>query len=111
MQKAKEKAAAPSEAERDGPLLDLSDSAVKRMIKTAKARGYVTYDEPLSVDHILNRMEEVANVLPDPLVIVFYHPFMHNAEGREDDLERLVDGVARLNYRFVSACAELAAAR
>ena len=73
--------------------------------------GYVTYDEPLSVDHILNRMEEVANVLPDPLVIVFYHPFMHNAEGREDDLERLVDGVARLNYRFVSACAELAAAR
>ncbi len=31
--------------ERDGPLLDLSDAAVKRLIKTAKARGYVTYDE------------------------------------------------------------------
>jgi RNA polymerase primary sigma factor len=29
----------------DGPLLDLSDAAVKRMIKLAKKRGYVTYDE------------------------------------------------------------------
>src|SRR6476661_10469898 len=27
------------------PLLDLSDAAVKRMIKLAKKRGYVTYDE------------------------------------------------------------------
>ncbi|KAB2917962.1 MAG: RNA polymerase sigma factor RpoD, partial [Hyphomicrobiaceae bacterium] len=31
--------------EKDSPLLDLSDAAVKRFIKTAKARGYVTYDE------------------------------------------------------------------
>ncbi len=29
----------------DGPLLDLSDAAVKRMIKLAKKRGFVTYDE------------------------------------------------------------------
>ena len=29
----------------DGPLLDLSDAAVKRMIKVAKKRGFVTYDE------------------------------------------------------------------
>ncbi|OKL45624.1 RNA polymerase sigma factor RpoD [Pseudovibrio exalbescens] len=29
----------------DGPLLDLSVAAVKKMIKTAKKRGYVTYDE------------------------------------------------------------------
>ncbi|MGQ7792964.1 RNA polymerase sigma factor RpoD [Faunimonas sp. B44] len=29
----------------DGPLLDLSDAAVKRMIKEAKKRGYVTVDE------------------------------------------------------------------
>ncbi len=31
--------------ERDSPLLDLSDQAVKKLLKTAKARGYVTYDE------------------------------------------------------------------
>jgi RNA polymerase primary sigma factor len=29
----------------DSPLLDLSDQAVKKMIKAAKARGFITYDE------------------------------------------------------------------
>ena len=29
----------------DNPLLDMSDQAVKRMIKTAKERGFVTYEE------------------------------------------------------------------
>ncbi len=38
----------PAEAP-DGPLLDLSDAAVKKMIKAAKKRGYVTYDELNSV--------------------------------------------------------------
>ncbi len=33
----------------DGPLLDLSDDAVKKMIKAAKKRGYVTMDELNSV--------------------------------------------------------------
>jgi len=35
---------APAEAP-DGPLLDLSDAGVKKMIKTAKKRGYVTIEE------------------------------------------------------------------
>ena len=33
------------EATTDSPLLDLSDAAVKRMIKLAKRRGFVTHDE------------------------------------------------------------------
>ena len=33
------------ETERDSPLLDLSDQKVKRFLKAAKARGYVTYEE------------------------------------------------------------------
>ncbi len=33
------------EAGQDSPLLDMTDAAVKRMLKTAKARGYVTLDE------------------------------------------------------------------
>ena len=37
---------APEAAEnQDGPLLDMSDAAVKKMIKAAKSRGFVTYDE------------------------------------------------------------------
>jgi RNA polymerase primary sigma factor len=35
---------APAETQ-DGPLLDLTDSSVKAMIKAAKKRGYVTHDE------------------------------------------------------------------
>jgi len=35
----------PATETSDGPLLDLSDAAVKRMIKLAKKRGYVTYEE------------------------------------------------------------------
>jgi RNA polymerase primary sigma factor len=45
-QKSEEQATATAETpERDGPVLDLSDQSVKRLIKSAKARGYVTYDE------------------------------------------------------------------
>ncbi|MEM1287717.1 MAG: RNA polymerase sigma factor RpoD [Pseudomonadota bacterium] len=33
----------------DGPLLDLNNAAVKKMIKAAKKRGFVTYDELNSV--------------------------------------------------------------
>jgi len=36
-------------AERDSPLLDLSDQAVKRLLKTAKARGYVTLDGEMDI--------------------------------------------------------------
>ncbi|HTV68642.1 MAG TPA: RNA polymerase sigma factor RpoD [Rhizobiaceae bacterium] len=44
--KAKEKEEeAEREATTDGPLLDLSDDAVKKMIKAAKKRGYVTYSD------------------------------------------------------------------
>ncbi|MEO0543343.1 MAG: RNA polymerase sigma factor RpoD [Pseudomonadota bacterium] len=34
-----------NEATADGPLLDLSDDSVKKLIKAAKKRGYVTMDE------------------------------------------------------------------
>ena len=33
----------------DSPLLDLSDAAVKKLIRTAKKRGYVTHDQINSV--------------------------------------------------------------
>jgi RNA polymerase primary sigma factor len=39
----------PEAQTHDGPLLDLSDAAVKKMIKEAKKRGYVTVDELNSV--------------------------------------------------------------
>ncbi len=48
MAKTAEQAEAPEaapEVAQDGPLLDMSDAAVKKMIKAAKSRGFVTYDE------------------------------------------------------------------
>ncbi|WP_425105533.1 RNA polymerase sigma factor region1.1 domain-containing protein, partial [Ancylobacter sp.] len=47
---AKQAAEATEAPEKDGdtpdsPLLDLSDAGVRKMIKLAKKRGYVTYDE------------------------------------------------------------------
>ncbi|MDP3897415.1 MAG: RNA polymerase sigma factor RpoD, partial [Mesorhizobium sp.] len=45
----KEEAEPEREGAPDGPLLDLSDDAVKKMIKAAKKRGYVTMDELNSV--------------------------------------------------------------
>ena len=40
--KEKEEAETEREGATDSPLLDLSDDAVKKMIKAAKKRGYVT---------------------------------------------------------------------
>ena len=38
-----------SETPPDSPLLGLSDAAVKKLIRTAKKRGYVTHDQINSV--------------------------------------------------------------
>ncbi|CAA2140224.1 RNA polymerase sigma factor RpoD [Hyphomicrobium sp. ghe19] len=49
VQKTEDKDQAADTPERDSPLLDLSDQAVKRLLKTAKAKGYVTLDQLNSV--------------------------------------------------------------
>lgn len=53
----------------DSPILDLTDSSVKRMIKTAKQRGYVTYDELNEVmpsDEVSSeKIEDVMSMLSD----------------------------------------------
>src|SRR5262245_54478942 len=38
-----------TEGSPDYPLLDLSDAVVKRLVRTAKKRGYVTHDQVSSV--------------------------------------------------------------
>ena len=42
-----------------GPMLDMSQAAVKKMIATAKARGYITYDE---LNEVLPPEQGLANV-------------------------------------------------
>ncbi|WP_288585661.1 RNA polymerase sigma factor RpoD [uncultured Methylobacterium sp.] len=55
--------AAP-EQQTDGPLLDLTDASVKRMIKLAKKRGYVTYDE---LNEVLPQEEFTSEQIEDVL--------------------------------------------
>ncbi len=51
----------------DGPLLDLSDAAVKRMIKVAKKRGYVTYEE---LNEVLPSEEVTSEQIEDTLAML-----------------------------------------
>ena len=51
----------------DGPLLDLSDAAVKKMIKTAKKRGYVTYDE---LNEVLPSNEVTSEQIEDTMAML-----------------------------------------
>ena len=46
----------------DSPLLDLSDAAVKKLIRTAKKRGYVTHDQINSLSEEVNS-EQIEDVL------------------------------------------------
>jgi len=58
-----------AEAAPDGPLLDLSDDAVKKMIKAAKKRGFVTMDKlnsMLSSDDVTSdQVEDLMAMLND----------------------------------------------
>ncbi|WP_349357749.1 RNA polymerase sigma factor RpoD [Stappia sp.] len=51
----------------DGPLLDLSDAAVKRMIKLAKKRGYVTYEE---LNEVLPSEEVTSEQIEDTMAML-----------------------------------------
>ena len=62
-----EEAPEPVAETTDGPLLDLSDAAVKRMIKAAKKRGYVTYDE---LNEVLPSEEVTSEQIEDTMAML-----------------------------------------
>ena len=71
----------------DGPLLDLSDAAVKKMIKVAKKRGYVTYDELNSVlpseEVASEQIEDIMAMLSDMGINVVEDDEVEEAEETE----------------------------
>ena len=80
----------------DGPLLDLSDDAVKKMIKAAKKRGYVTMDELNSVlpseEVTSEQIEDTMSMLSDMGINVIEDEDAEEAaqgedEGGDDDNE------------------------
>ncbi|MGE0628633.1 MAG: RNA polymerase sigma factor RpoD [Hyphomicrobiaceae bacterium] len=82
-QKTEEQASSQTEApERDGPILDLSDQAVKKLIKSGKSRGYVTYDE---LNAVLPSEEFSSEQIED--VMAMFSEMGVNVVEQEDDEE------------------------
>jgi RNA polymerase primary sigma factor len=75
----------------DSPLLDLSDAAVKKMIKGAKKRGYVTYDQLNGVmpseEVTSEKIEDVLSMLNDMGINVIESEEAEDADEDEDDEE------------------------
>jgi RNA polymerase primary sigma factor len=82
-----------AETQTDSPLLDLTDAAVKRMIKLAKKRGYVTYDELNEVlpseEFTSEQIEDVLAQLNEMGINVIESEDVDdaNSEGGDDDEE------------------------
>jgi len=57
----------PETTQGDGPLLDLTDAAVKKFIKQAKARGYVTMDE---LNKVMPSEEVTSEAIEDTLAML-----------------------------------------
>jgi RNA polymerase primary sigma factor len=68
--KENEEAETEREGTQDGPLLDLSDDAVKKMIKVAKKRGYVTMDE---LNSVLPSEEVTSEQIEDTMAMLVGH--------------------------------------
>ncbi|MFN0264376.1 RNA polymerase sigma factor RpoD [Tepidamorphus sp. 3E244] len=75
----------------DGPLLDLSDAAVKKMLKAAKKRGYVTYEElndVLPSDQVSSeQIEDILALLNEMGINVIENEEAEEAESEDKDGE------------------------
>ncbi|WMT89759.1 RNA polymerase sigma factor RpoD [Pelagibacterium sp. H642] len=75
----------------DGPLLDLSDAAVKKLIKTAKKRGYVTYEEINAVlpseEVTSEQIEDIMAMFSDMGINVVDEDEVEEAEADSGDEE------------------------
>ena len=91
--KADEAQPAAETAEKDSPLLDLSDQSVKRLLKAGKQRGYVTYDELNSVlpseEVSSEQIEDTMSMLSDMGINV-----VESEEGEEPAAEGADDAAA-----------------
>jgi len=85
-------AATPADKEAEGsdsPLLDLSDAAVRKMIKNAKKRGYVTYEQLNGVlpseEVTSEKIEDVLAMLNEMGINVVESEEAGEDEEKEDD--------------------------
>ena len=74
----------------DGPLLDLTDAAVKKMIKAAKRRGYVTYEElnkVLPSEQVTSeQIEDILSMLSDMGINVIESEEENEEQGADQEI-------------------------
>src|SRR5882757_3366946 len=87
------------ETTHDGPLLDLTDAGVKKFIKQAKARGYVTMDE---LNKVLPSEEFTSEQIEDTLAMLSEMGInVIEAEEAEGDAEGSTEVAAREETQVV----------
>ena len=78
-----------------GPMLDMSQAAVKKMIATAKSRGYITYDElneVLPPDQVTSeQIEDVMAMLSEMGINVIDNDEAEDEDGGRDDAPPAAD--------------------
>lgn len=72
------------------PILDLSDAAVRRMIKSAKRRGYATHDE---INEVLSDYESTSNQIED--VFAMLSEMGIDVVAIENDASRIVGRIKK----------------
>ncbi|HHY49795.1 MAG TPA: RNA polymerase sigma factor RpoD, partial [Alphaproteobacteria bacterium] len=84
-----EKPEANAAETQDSPLLDLSDAAVKKLIKVAKKRGYVTYEELNAVlpseEVTTDQIEDIMAMFSDMGINVVDEDEVEETEPDSDD--------------------------
>ena len=108
IQKNEEKEQSAETPERDSPLLDLSDQAVKRLLKTAKAKGYVTLDQLNSVlpseEVSSDQIEDLYAMLSDMgITVVETEEGEEKEEGAEESDEEESRALVTSNNALVKA--------
>ncbi|OQM76925.1 RNA polymerase sigma factor RpoD [Manganibacter manganicus] len=109
--KEKEEVETEREGTTDGPLLDLSDDAVKKMIKLAKKRGYVTLTELNAVlpseETDPDRIEDINAMLSDMGINVVEDDEQNDeAETSEGDSEEDANELAEQTGTAVATVAK-----
>ncbi|HEY8003180.1 MAG TPA: RNA polymerase sigma factor region1.1 domain-containing protein, partial [Phenylobacterium sp.] len=93
----------PEPTSSDGPLLDLTDAAVKKFIKQAKARGYVTMDE---LNKVLPSEEVTSEAIEDTMAML--NEMGVNVVESEEDAEGGGEVVVREETAVVETAKEAA---
>jgi len=109
MAKAQKEEVAEGESEA-GPLLDLSDAAVKKMIRLSKKRGYVTYDQLNDVmpseEVTSEKIEDVLAMLNEMGINVVEAEEAEEAEGDEEDDEEEGGEIAETSSKAIAKSAK-----